>query len=191
MSETPEVDYGPLTHLIGTWTGAEGVDLAPEPDGAETSPYFETLVFTAIGDVTNAEAQTLAVVHYRQIVHRKSTGEVFHDETGYWLWDAATGTVMQSFTIPRGVALVAGGSHGGETDADGRTVIRVRAGLDDPDWRIVQSPFMRDNATTTEFRHEIIVGADSLDYSETTMVDIYGRSFEHTDRNRLRRARQA
>ncbi|HEB57067.1 MAG TPA: hypothetical protein ENI98_12350 [Gammaproteobacteria bacterium] len=55
--------------------------------------------------------------------------------------------------------------------------------LDDPDWIIVQSPFMRDKAKTTAFRHRITVTGNELAYSETTMLDIYGRSFEHTDKN--------
>ncbi len=74
MSNNNEIDYGPLEHLIGTWTGSEGVDIAPEPDGEENNPYFETITYAAAGDVTNAEIQDLAVLHYRQIVQRKTTG---------------------------------------------------------------------------------------------------------------------
>ncbi len=59
-----ELDYGPLKELIGTWHGDRGMDIAPEPDGAEENPYFETITFTAVGDVTNAESQLLAAVHY-------------------------------------------------------------------------------------------------------------------------------
>lgn len=36
MSETTEIDFGPLAGLIGSWMGEEGVDIAPEPDGKET-----------------------------------------------------------------------------------------------------------------------------------------------------------
>ena len=45
-----------------------------------------------------------------------------------------------------------------------------------------------DNATTTAFRHRISVDGNTLRYDETTMVDIYGKQFEHTDANELRRA---
>ena len=51
------IDYGPLEALIGTWEGDRGVDISPEPDGTEENPYYETLSFTAIGDVENAESQ--------------------------------------------------------------------------------------------------------------------------------------
>lgn len=187
MTDDTMIDYGPLEGLIGIWTGDEGMDVAPEPDGSETNPYFETITVEAVGDVTNAESQTLATLHYRQIVRRKSDGEVFHDETGYWMWDAETQTVMHSLTIPRAVCVLAGGTYRGETDDAGRVVIDVSAAIDDADWSISQSPFMRDNARTTAFRHRIAVGDGRLSYSETTIVEIYGKTFEHTDANELLR----
>ena len=49
MGESVDIDYGPLQGLIGDWQGDKGLDVAPEPDGAENNPYYETVVFTAIG----------------------------------------------------------------------------------------------------------------------------------------------
>jgi len=183
--ESKDIDYGPLKELIGCWKGDKGIDVAPEPDGAENNPYYETITFTAIGDVSNAESQVLVAVHYRQIVQRKSNDKVFHDETGYWMWDAKAGIVMHSLTIPRAVCVLAGGNYNGEKNSDGSTVLEVSASLDDKDWQIIQSPFMQENARTTEFHHRIIVGNGKLSYSETTVVDIYGKVFEHTDQNEL------
>ena len=188
MNVTQQEDFGPLTDLIGVWKGKDGVDIAPEPDGTETNPYFETITFEAVGGVTNAEAQDLMVVFYRQIVRRKSDNDVFHDETGYWMWDAKSQTVMHSLTIPRAVCVLAGGQYTGKKDADGRTVLEVSAAIDDDNWKIVQSPFMRDNASTTAFTHTLTVGNDTLSYAETTMLEIYGKTFEHTDANDLVRA---
>jgi len=187
VSDTKDIDYGPLRGLIGVWKGDKGLDVAPEPDGAENNPYFETITFTAIGDVSNAESQILAAVHYRQIVQRKSNDKVFHDETGYWMWDAGAGIIMQSLTIPRGVSVIAGGTHGGEKNTDGSIILAVSADLDDKNWQIIQSPFMQENARTTKFHHRITVGNGKLAYSETTMVEIYGKVFEHTDQNELLR----
>ena len=31
----------------------------------------------------------------------------FHDQVGYWLWEPATGLILQSVTIPRSQALLA------------------------------------------------------------------------------------
>ena len=186
-NDTSEVDYGPLAGLVGTWEGSTGLDVAPEPDGTEENPYYETIVYEAAGDVTNAESQTLAIVRYHQVVSRKSNDEVFHDETGYWLWDAPRGIVMHSLLIPRAVGVLAGGTFAGSATGPGTVVLRVHAALGDPDWGIIQSPFMRDNARTVEFRHEVTIDRDRLAYSETTILEIYGRRFDHTDRNELTR----
>ncbi|MEN8130533.1 MAG: heme-binding beta-barrel domain-containing protein [Pseudomonadota bacterium] len=185
MSDIKDIDYGPLTELIGVWKGDKGLDISPEPDGTENNPYYETIAFSAIGDVTNAESQILASVHYRQIVQRKSNNKVFHDETGYWMWDSDTEIIMHSLTIPRAVSVLAGGNHNGERTGDGNFILEVSAGINDKNWQIIQSPFMRDNARTTEFHHRIIVGDGKLSYSETTIIDIYGEVFEHTDQNKL------
>lgn len=179
------IDYGPLASLIGTWKGNKGMDVAPEPDGQEENTYYETMMFEAIGDVTNAESQTLAVLRYHQVVTRKSNDHVFHNETGYWMWDANTDIVMQSFTIPRGVSLLAGGKA--NMGDDGFIEIEVAADAENQDWGIVQSPFMKKNARTVRFHHKIVVKGDELSYLETTELDIYGKHFEHTDANSLKR----
>ena len=180
-----EIDYGPLSGLVGTWQGDKGLDIAPDMDGAEENPYYETITFEAIGDVTNAELQTLVALHYRQRVSRKSNNKVFHDETGYWMWDASASVVMHSLTIPRGVCVLAGGSVAKTWRQDSEIILKVHAKLGDPDWNITQSPFMRDHARTTEFTHQITVCDKSLIYTETMLVDIYGKTFEHTDKNTL------
>ena len=185
MADAPQIDYGPLVGLIGTWTGDKGVDRSPEPDGTEENPYFETILFEAAGEVKNAEEQVLVIVRYHQVVRRKSDGEVFHDEIGYWTWDARAKTLAHSLTIPRRVCVLAGGDHSGEADADGSVTLRVSAKLGDDTWGVLQSPFMRDKACTVAFEHEIIVKGDRLSYSETTGLEIYGRSFDHTDTNEL------
>ena len=188
MSDSNKIDYGPLQPLIGTWNGDKGKDVAPEPDGVENNPYYETIIFSGVEDyVTNAEEQVLAAVHYRQVVKRKSNDIVFHDETGYWMWDASGGIIMHSLNIPRAVSLLAGGKHNGQSESDGSMVLEVSADQNSQDWQIIQSPFMRDNARTTNFKHKIVIANDVLSYSETTMVDIYGSEFEHTDNNELRR----
>ena len=50
---------------------------------------------------------------------------------------------------------------------------------------IAQAPFMRDKASTKSFSHDIQVTGNTLKYSETTIVDIYGSVFEHTDESEL------
>ncbi len=179
-------DYGPLAALIGVWRGSKGVDVAPEPDGVENNPYYESIIFSALADnITNAESQILSAVHYRQIVQRKSNDQVFHDESGYWMWEPETKIIMHSLTIPRAVCVLAGGKYSDKKTADGSVVLEVDAHIDDPNWQIIQSPFMQKNARTTAFRHTITVGNGRLSYSQTTQLNIYGTIFDHTDQNQL------
>ena len=149
------IDYGPLACLIGTWKGDKGMDVSPEPDGQEENPYYETILFEAIGSVSNAGVQTLAALRYHQVVTRKSDDQVFHNETGYWMWDAANNTIMHSLTIPRGVCVLAGGTF--NPSSEQTTTIDVAAAVDNKEWGIVQSPFMAEKAKTVGFTHHIEV----------------------------------
>lgn len=182
--EIDGVDYGPLGPLAGTWEGAKGMDVAPEPDGPEESPYYETIVYEPSGTVDNAATQDLAILRYHQVVRRISNDEIFHNETGYWLWDKDQSLVFRTLTIPRGVCLVAGGSF---EENDDEVLIRVHAAKSDANWPIIEAPFMRDNASTLSFDHSIRVCGDEMSYEELTVVDIYGKRFDHTDTNLLSR----
>ncbi|WP_082880433.1 MULTISPECIES: glutamate synthase-related protein [unclassified Oleiphilus] len=187
MSEE-SVDFGPLEAMIGTWEGDKGLDVAPLPGTQkEDSPYFERIVVERVGDVENAKQQTLAIVRYHQVVRRQSNGEIFHDELGYWMWDAEQKIVMHSLQIPRAVGLLAGGSYDSNAGTPGKIKLFVQAKDGDADWGIVQSPFMQKNARTIAFRHEVTIEGDTLSYSETTVLDIYGKTFDHTDANVLTR----
>ena len=182
------INCGPLAALVGTWQGDKGVDRAPVPDGEERSPYYETIVFAAAGDVTNAEKQTLSIVSYHQVVSRKSNDEVFHDQQGYWLWDSTDNTLVESFVIPRGVAVIAGGTLAAPADAAQEMVYTVEADANSPEFGIIQAPFMFKQAKTTAFAHTVTVKGKNMHYSETTFLDIYGKkSYEHTDVNTLQR----
>jgi len=175
------VDYGPLTGLAGTFKGDKGTDIAPDPDGTEENLFSETIVFTPIGDVTNAEEQTLSVLHYVLSVTRIRDGAAIHHQTGYWHWDKVKDEVMHSIAIPRAVCVVAIGKA--VTSEDGTIEIKVVAEEDG----VVQTDFMHKKAKTTSFANTIRLKGDELHYFETTMVDIYGNSFEHTDTNTLYR----
>ena len=180
-----EIDYGPLTGLIGEWRGDRGIDIAPEPDGIERSPFYETILFEAAGDVDNADEQYLTIVRYHQKVFRKSNDEQFHDQVGYFTWEPATGTITQSFVIPRGVGVVAGGKV--ISDSDGQVVIKMDAKDQDAGWNVCQSPFMREKARTLSFTHTITLKGDEMSYEERTLLDIYGREFDHVDKSKLTR----
>jgi hypothetical protein len=83
---TESSNKNPLLSLIGTWEGDKGTDLAPKPIEDENNPYYETLTFEAVDiDIENAGKQQLIAVRYHQIVTEKASGDISHDELGYWI----------------------------------------------------------------------------------------------------------
>ncbi len=170
------LDFGPIASLVGTWQGDKGVDVAPGKTAPAVAPYFETIRIEVVGDVTNAGAQKLAVLSYHQEVFRKADGKKFHDQIGYWIYDAKTKEVHHTISIPRAVTVMASG----KAAKDGS--IKVSTSTE-----IGQSQFMLDNAKTTKFDMTITIEGDSLSYSMTTHLDIYGKAFPHTDVNVLTR----
>ncbi|MEN8123657.1 MAG: heme-binding beta-barrel domain-containing protein [Bacteroidota bacterium] len=186
MPNEKTADYGPLELLFGTWKGDKGIDFAPEPDEDATSDYYETITFERAGDVDNADEQVLAIARYHISVRRKKNDETFHDQVGYWLWDKENKTIMNSLTIPRGLCVLAGGMFDFKKGKNSQVTFNVAAKLDE-EWGITQSPFMRDNAKTLEFSQKLTVSNEVLSYSQTTVLDIYGRIFNHTDENTLKK----
>lgn len=174
-------NYGPLQKLVGTWTGDKGQDIAPEPDGEEVNPYYETIIFSECDDVTNAEEQKLVFVHYRQVVRRKSNSKIIHDESGYWMWEESTNSIFHSFSIPRGICVMA---EGKATEQNNQTVLDVQSGHNDQ-WPITQSPFMVSKAKTVGFQRKFSIINGKLSYNQTMNLEIYGRNFDHTDQNEL------
>ena len=178
-----EVNYGPLANFLGVWEGESGVDRAPKPQGDKTTDFYEKITFSPVGDVDNAEEQDLVVVHYHQVVTRKSDGKVYHNQTGYWMWDKGSDEVMFSIAIPRGVCVLANGSYEQGADVN----FKVKAQIDDPAYSILQSKFMQEKAKTEAFAIDLNLSADTLSYSQTTFLDIYGLKFEHTDTSSLKK----
>tara|TARA_R110001583_G_scaffold16561_6_gene67785 strand:- start:16832 stop:17392 length:561 start_codon:yes stop_codon:yes gene_type:complete len=184
MNTVDETNYGPLAILIGHWEGNKGNDIAPEPEGTEVNSYYENLVFKGLGETENAESQVLSVVFYSQEVRRITNHKMIHHETGYWLWEQGSNTVMHSLTIPRGMCVLASGPFENTED---EAVLNVSAAISEQDWQIIQSPFMVKNAKMKSYVQQVKVSEDSLFYSQTMLLDIYGKEFEHTDNSKLTR----
>lgn len=186
MSIVDNTNYGPLSGLIGSWSGNKGEDIAPEPNGTEVNSYYDNITFSGLGETENAESQLLSVVFYTQEVRRNSTDKMIHHETGYWLWEQGSETVVHSLTIPRGMCVLASGSF---QETNGEAILNVSAAIDKQDWQILQSPFMAKNAKMKSYVQQLKVTKDELVYSQTMLLDIYGKEFEHTDNNVLTRKR--
>lgn len=185
MSNNNDVNYGPLAALIGIWKGNQGKDIAPDPEGTEENPYYEVMEFEGIGEVSNAESENLVAVRYHQFVGRKTDDKPIHNQTGYWMWDSVSGRLMHSFSIPRGVSVLAGGVLQARDVDNSRVVLAVKASLGDKNWGILQSPFMQENASTQSFQQSLSITENELTYSQTMMLEIYDKTFEHTDANTL------
>ena len=188
-TEPPDIDpgtlrnLGPLTALAGVWEG-RGLDHHPVREGGEDDEYVERMEFQPIDPQPNGP-QLLYGLRYH--VHIKKPGEVmtFHDQVGYWLWEPATRTVVQTIAIPRAQVAMASGTA--EPDARQFT---VRATLGSPTSGICSGPFLHENFRTLEYAITVTANGDgTITYEQDTVLQIAGRPgpFHHTDRNTLRK----
>src|SRR5258708_16809562 len=107
----PDVDtvanLGPLAGMAGIWTSARGLDVSPKPDGPEKQVFIERAELQPIDAQTNGPQLFYGLRYHTRIV-KPDEIETFHDQVGYWLWEPATGALIQTLTIPRGQAAMAG-----------------------------------------------------------------------------------
>jgi hypothetical protein len=180
---------GPLGPLLGVWEGDKGTDLAPS-DKAETnrqpvtSKYRERMVFEPTGRVDNHE-QVLYGLRYATKAWRLGDPDPFHEEVGYWLWDAASKLVLRCFMPPRGMTVLAGG----HAEPDARE-FALEATSGSETFGICSSPFLVEEFKTVRYTLAIeLVDRDTLHYDEHTFLKMKGRDplFDHRDENTLRR----
>lgn len=177
---------GPLATLAGVWEGDKGDDLAPDDDrvSVENNKYRERITFEPIGEVTNHE-QSLYGLRYTCMAWRHGADNAFHEEVGYWLWDAANRQVIKSFVVPRGYTVMAGGT----AEADARTYTMV-AELGSETYGICSNKWLADEFKTVRFEVTIdIHDESSYSYDEVTVIEIKGQSepFQHRDKNTMTR----
>ncbi len=178
------VDYGPLSQLLGKWIGTRGLDTAPEPDRTKHTSFIDELVFMPSGPTINADKQQLVTVSYRHSVRKKEDGNIFHDQIGHWLYEPATGLLMHSLSIPRGVCLLAGGCIKQEKEEN---IFSVRADSTSDSFTIAQSPFMLEKAFTRSFEMTMSVTDNKITYKQVTQLYIYDKNFEHVDKSTLKK----
>ena len=186
MSSEQSNPLGPLATLVGTWEGGAGTDVAPaEPNQKETatSPYRERMTFEPIGLVDNHE-QTLCGLRYLTVAWRIGQADAFHQDTGYWLWDAKNEQVMRCFVVPRGVTVLAGGKAA--ANASEFDLVAERGA---PVFGVSSGPFLDKQFRTVRFTMKVrILGPDKFSYEEDTELEIPGQpNFHHTDGNTLQR----
>jgi hypothetical protein len=175
-------NLGPLRRLAGTWEGRKGVDLAPKAEGPDRREYIERMVFEPIDPQANGP-QLLYGLRYHIHINTEEEDITFHDQVGYWLWEPATGLVMQTLAIPRGQSLLASGTAAPDAD---KLVVAAERGR--TDYGITSTSFLEYAFRTDSYRLEITFNADgSWSYVSHTMLMVRGRTelFDHRDQNRL------
>src|SRR6478736_4828947 len=108
-------NLGPLRRLAGRWRARKGVDLNPKAEGPERRVFIETIDFQAIDPQTNGP-QLLYGLRYHIHITTEEEDITFHDQVGYWLWEPATGLILQTLAIPRGQVAIAAGRAAPDAD---------------------------------------------------------------------------
>ena len=180
-------NLGPLRALAGVWEGSNGLDVNPKAAGPERQAFVERFELQPIDPQLNGP-QLLYGLHYVTRIVKPGEVETYHHQTGYWLWEPATGTIIQTLAIPRAQIAMAVGKA-----APDATSFEVRATRGDVTFGICSSPFLEHAFRTDSYRIAVTVkGPDAWSYEEDTVMAVRGQteSFHNTDRNALRRVAQ-
>jgi len=173
-------NLGPLRRLAGLWEGNRGVDLNPKAEGPERREFTERVELQPIDPQANGP-QLFYGLRYH--IHILATDEdaTFHDQVGYWLYEPATGLVMQTLAIPRGQIAMAAGYA-----APDATRLELVARRGETDYGICSTTFLEKAFRTDSYRIEITFNPDgSWSYVQDTMLVVHGKPFQHRDVNTL------
>jgi len=175
-------NLGPLRRLAGIWEGERGVDVNPKADGPETRKYYERIEMQPIDPQANGP-QLFYGLRYHVHINTREEDITFHDQVGYWLYEAATGLILQTLAIPRGqIAIAAGHAKPG----DRKLVVKAERGQ--TEYGICSTTFLDLAFRTDSYQLTVDFHDDgSWSYVSDTMLMVKGRDepFLHRDHNRL------
>jgi hypothetical protein len=175
-------NLGPLRRLAGIWESRTGVDVNPKAAGPERRDYSERIELQPIDAQSNGP-QLLYGLRYHTRILASDEEATFHDQTGYWLWEPASGLILQTLSIPRGqVAIAAGHAAADATEL----VLTAQRGANN--YGICSNDFLEYAFRTDSYRIEVVFNPDgSWSYVLDTMLIVRGRAeaFLHRDRNTL------
>lgn len=175
-------NLGPLRRLAGSWEARTGVDLNPKAEGPERRVFIERIDFQPIDPQANGP-QLFYGLRYHIHINTEEEEITFHDQVGYWLWEPATGLVLQTVAIPRGQVAIASGQAAPDAD---HLVLTAERGQ--TEYGICSTAFLEYAFRTDSYRIEITFNPDgSWSYVTRTMLTVHGRPtpFEHKDQNTL------
>lgn len=177
-------NLGPLRRLAGSWRAEKGVDVNPKAAGPERRVFIERNDLAPIDPQTNGP-QLFYGLSYHIHIDTAEEDITFHDQTGYWLWEAKSGLVLQTLAIPRGQVLLASGQAKADDD---RIVVTATRGK--TDYGICSNDFLEYAFRTESYRLEIDFLPDgSWHYLAETVLDVRGEAkpFTHHDENTMRK----
>lgn len=177
-------NLGPLRRLAGTWEGQHGIDLNPKADGPERRVFLEHTDLQPIDPQANGP-QLFYGLRYHIHINTPEEDITFHDQVGYWLWEPATGLVLQTLAIPRGQIAIAAGNAAPDAK---RLVLTAERGQ--TEYGICSTAFLEYAFRTDAYKIEVTFHDDgSWSYITDTTLVVRGRTepFAHRDRNRLRK----
>lgn len=187
MTEGIIKNLGPLTPLVGIWEGDKGEDTAPSGGrGTEINLFRERIIFEPLGPVKNHE-QVLYGLRYSTTAWPLGKEEPFHEELGYWLWDSNAKQVLRCFLVPRGVAVIAGG-----TAEPNAKAFEIFADVGSETYGICSNQFLDIEFKTVRYELKVTINDDqSFSYEEDTQIQMKGQTdlFHHRDKNILRRVK--
>src|SRR5262249_58294695 len=112
-------------------------------------------------------------------INTREEAITFHDQGGYWLWEPATGLIMQTIAIPRGQVVLAGG-----TAKPGDKTISVEARRGDTRFGICSTTFLEEAFRTDYYRIDITFNDDdSWSYLTRTDLAVRGNTRPFDDRD--------
>ncbi|EKD41982.1 MAG: hypothetical protein ACD_73C00409G0002 [uncultured bacterium] len=180
--------WGPLAVLSGIWEGSKGDDKAPADDrGTEFNKFRERITFEPFASVNNHEQQLFGL-RYSTMAWRLGEADAFHEERGYWLWDAKESQVLRCFIVPRGITVLAGG-----TVASHDKEFFLAASVGSPTYGICSNLFLDREFKTVRYELKVTIHDDNkFSYDEDTQILMKGQTeiFHHTDKNTLIRVAQ-
>ena len=173
-------NLGPLRRLAGIWEGRKGVDINPKVAGPERREYTERIELQPIDYQLNGP-QLFYGLRYHTHVLATDEDATFHDQVGYWLWEPATGLILQTVAIPRGQVAIAAGHAAPDASS---LVLTAKRG--DTEYGICSTGFLEQAFRTDSYRIEVTFNADGgWSYVQETILLVRGRTqpFEHRDVN--------
>src|SRR5215831_1806659 len=147
-------NLGPLRRLAGIWEGVKGVDLNPKAEGPERREYTERIELQPIDPQANGP-QLFYGLRYHTHILATDEEATFHDQVGYWLWEPATGLVMQTLAIPRGQIAMAAG-HAAANAAN----LVLTATRGETDYGICSTSFLEQAFRTDSYRIQVTFNPD-------------------------------